>query len=201
VTDALADYAEANADQPAGRRIGVAITALLPFWTGRTIAGVHEASCRQYAQKRRVSNGTVRYELGVIRAAINLAVKANRLTRGAQIWLPDKPEPRDIWLTRSEVARLLRAARRTGAREHLPLFILLSGLEQPRGQDIDQIHVERELFMLLFSRPCRRRKSRDGRYFGAVRFVARTGAKELDAEIHHDTAPCVAQSIPPQQEA
>jgi len=51
----------------------------------------------------------------------------NQLTRGAAVWLPDRPEPRDVWLTRSEFARLLWAALKAPkARGHLPLFLLLA---------------------------------------------------------------------------
>jgi hypothetical protein len=128
VTDVLADYAEANEDRPEAKRIGCAVVALVPFWDGQSIADVHEESCRRYVKHRGVSNGTARRELGILRTAINCAVQTNRLTRGAHVWLPKPPEPRHTWLTRSEVARLLLAARRTQAREHLSLFILLAGL-------------------------------------------------------------------------
>jgi integrase len=84
---------------------------------------VTEAACRKYRKHRGVSDGTLRRELSVLRAAINSA----RLTRTVAVWLPDAPEPLDVWLTRSEVARLLRAARSLPkARLHLPLAILLA---------------------------------------------------------------------------
>jgi integrase len=42
-------------------------------------------------------------------------------------WLPEKPAPRDRWLTRSEAAALIRTARtEPKARWHLPLFILIA---------------------------------------------------------------------------
>jgi len=91
------------------------------------VADVYEATCRQYEKHRRVSKGTLRRELGVLRAAINDEVKSNRLTRGANVWLPDAPEPRDVWLTRREAARLLHSARvLPKARHHLPLMILIA---------------------------------------------------------------------------
>ena len=69
--------------------------------------------------------GTVRRELGVLRAAINYAHKIGRITRPVAVELPERPEPRDRWLTRTEAAHLIRAARTPQARLYLPLFILL----------------------------------------------------------------------------
>ena len=127
VTDVLGTYALAHEDSRGFERIAYAITALVPFWQGRMVADVHETTCRRYAKHRGVSDGTLRRELGVLRAAINFAVQSNRLTRAAAVWFPDAAPPRDVWLTRSEVARLLRAARSLPrACHHLPLAILVA---------------------------------------------------------------------------
>ena len=67
----------------------------------------------------------MRRELGVLRAAINYAHKNGRITRPVAVELPDRPEPRDRWLTRTEAARLIRAARTPQARLYMPLFILI----------------------------------------------------------------------------
>jgi hypothetical protein len=96
VMEILADYAETKADSPAASRIGYAIAALSPFWKEKTVAEVHEGTCRQYAKHRGKSAGTIRRELTVLRSAINFAVRTNQLTRGADVALPDKPEPRDV---------------------------------------------------------------------------------------------------------
>jgi len=47
------------------------------------------------------------------------------ITRTVAVELPERPEPRDRWLTRMEAANLIRAARTPQARLYLPLFILL----------------------------------------------------------------------------
>jgi integrase len=67
----------------------------------------------------------MRFELGVLRTAINWAHKNGRLIRSVPVTLPSRPEPRERWLTRQEAARLIRAARTHKARLYLPLFILL----------------------------------------------------------------------------
>jgi integrase len=63
--------------------------------------------------------------LGVLRAAINYAHKSGRITRPVAVELPERPEPRDRWLTRTEAAHLICAARTAQARLYMPLFILL----------------------------------------------------------------------------
>ena len=127
VTDLLAEYAaERGPRVVAPARIGCAMDALTPFWQGRVVADVTPQTCGAYERYRSArSAGTVRRELGVLRAAINLAHKNGRITRPVAVQLPERPQPRDRWLTRTEAARLIRAARTPQARLYLPLFILL----------------------------------------------------------------------------
>jgi len=76
-------------------------------------------------EKRSRSAGTVRRELGVLRAAINHAHRTGRITRPVAVELPERPEPKDRWLTREEAAAVIRAARTRQARLYLPQFILI----------------------------------------------------------------------------
>ena len=127
VTDVLADYANEGADATSTPwRIAYAVEALTMFWEGRTVANVTRETCRAYDKARGRSAGTVRRELGVLRAAINHAFREGRVTRVVAVHLPDRPEPKDRWLTRKEAAALLSAARQEPkVRLHLPLFILM----------------------------------------------------------------------------
>ena len=72
----------------------------------------------------------------MLRAAIQYAYKNGRLTRPVTVELPERPEPRDRWLTRIEAARLIRAARTPQARLYLPLFILMGLYTGRRKQAI-----------------------------------------------------------------
>lgn len=137
IAEALNLYAELHAPTTsAPERIGYAIDALLPFWEASMVGDVTDDTCRAYAKDRARSAGTVRKELGVLRAAINFAVKRGRVTIAPHVELPDKPEGRSRWLKRDEAVRLVIAARRvrstagldyaTSARSYLPLFILLA---------------------------------------------------------------------------
>ena len=72
------------------------------------------------------SDGTIRRELGVLRAAINWCHTEGLLVQPPPVWLPDKPMARERWLTRQEAACLLREARKLNrSKSYLPLFILL----------------------------------------------------------------------------
>jgi integrase len=126
VTDILNDYLEKRGPKVAApRRIAYAALALTDFFQGNSVADVTLATCAAYADNRSRSSGTVRRELGVLRAAINYAHRIGRLTRTVAVELPERPPPRDRWLTRDEAARLLRAAKTRHARLSMPLFILL----------------------------------------------------------------------------
>lgn len=92
----------------------------------RTVANVTKHTCGAYSRSRSRSDGTIRRELGVLRAAINYAHKEGRLTRSVPVHLPERPESKDRWLTRQEAAALLRASLRSPkVRLYLPLFIVM----------------------------------------------------------------------------
>ncbi len=117
------------------------IQALAPFWADLTCDAVKGSTCRLYARERAkprkiettsktgktfsrvVTAGasTVRPELGVLQAALNHACEEGLLIHPISVSLPEEGVPRDRWLTRDEVARLLRCAE-----PHVRRFILLS---------------------------------------------------------------------------
>ena len=55
----------------APERIAYAIDALTDFWDGRMVSDITEQTCRAYGRHRDRAVGTVRRELGALRAAIN----------------------------------------------------------------------------------------------------------------------------------
>lgn len=128
ITDCLIDYAEARKDAVVSLdRIAYALVPLADYWEGKTVADITRETCAAYTRCRERSDGTVRRELGVLRAAVNLAHHEGRLTRPVAVTLPERPEPKDRWLTRKEVAALVRAARNEPTvRLYLPLFILIA---------------------------------------------------------------------------
>lgn len=126
ITDVLNDYLEQHGPKIAApARLAYAAIALADFFEGNSVADVTPETCWRYVEKRGRSIGTARRELGVLRAAINYAHRYGRITRPVVVELPDRPEPRDRWLSRAEAAQIIRAARTPQARLYLPLFILI----------------------------------------------------------------------------
>lgn len=105
---------------------------------GRTgyLSDINTATCRAYIAHvgaRRSAS----MDLELLRAAMNHAVKEQMLDRVVPVTLPEKSLPRERWLTRSEVARMVWAAWRFrreqasgeddwGARKHIARFILMA---------------------------------------------------------------------------
>lgn len=143
VATALAIYGKEHAPTLAApERIAHAIEALLPFWGDRPVAAIKGETCRLYARRRRgrtgrpLSDGTIRRELGTLAAALAYCVREGYLTRAPTVVLPKRPPARERWLTRSEVARLIRAARSDPHTRHLARFILIGVYTGTRKQDI-----------------------------------------------------------------
>lgn len=93
--------------------IGYMISALLPYWGEKLLSDVRAATCREYIARRAVSvrPGTIRRELDTLSSAIGHWHREHGpLTSVPKVTMPDKPPPRDRWLTRSEAALLLAGA-------------------------------------------------------------------------------------------
>lgn len=98
------------------------------WWGTRTLADINGPSCRAYAAwrtgqvwksatpgspgARKVTTAAARRELEDLRAALRYHHREGLCSEAVQVVLPEKPMARERWLTRSEAARLLWAARR-----------------------------------------------------------------------------------------
>jgi len=165
IADTLTDYGldrGPHVSDPA--RIGETIAALVPFFGAHPVSFINEKTCRDYCTSRAVKPGTARRELTTLRAAINLDFRQGRLTAAVPVWLPPKPEGKDRWLTRKEVAALLRAAKTSlKGRLHLPLFILIGVYTGARKEAIlslrwPQVDLDRRL--IDFNPPGRERTAK-----------------------------------------
>lgn len=134
IGDVLAVYLEEHAPHTADpARIAYAADPLIAFWGDLPVSAITKNTCRRYAAQRvraradgqviPIAPGTIRRELGTLRAALQYSIGEGRLTTAPVIHMPEKPAPKDRWLTREEAARLLLAARRS---RHLAYFILIS---------------------------------------------------------------------------
>jgi integrase len=105
--------------------------------------------CRQYRDMRYAAGrkpNTVRKELEVVRAAVNFHKKGDK----AVFELPSPPPPKERYLTRDEVRRLIKATRRFS---HVRAFIALSVATAARQSALldltwDRVDFDRRRIML-----------------------------------------------------
>lgn len=101
-----------------------ALGRLNAFFGSSNVSEIKGRLCREFADHRQTESGA-RRDLEILRAAINHYHKEYGLDTVPAVTLPEKSLPRERWLTRSEVARLIRAARRTRQCDHLVRLILI----------------------------------------------------------------------------
>jgi integrase len=85
----------------------------------------HMLARRTYLERRQaegVAPGTIRRDISVLRAALAWAVRERWIASAPYVEMPQRPPPRDRWLTRGEVDRLISAC----ASPHLRLFTILA---------------------------------------------------------------------------
>lgn len=131
IADALAIYGKERGPEVADpQRLGFAIEALLPFWGDLSVSAIKGETCRRYVKQRKASISTARRELGALSAALNYCFREGYLLSAPPVTLPEKPAPRDRWLTEDEATRLLNAAEPW---PHLRKFIMLALYTCSRG--------------------------------------------------------------------
>jgi integrase len=130
LADVLERYAREHGGALVGhgpQTLGYNLKALIPFWGKSMVGDVREATCRAYQRYRKGrSPATVARELSVLGAAINHDWRAGRLTAPVATWRPRASDPRDLWLRRDDISRLLRGARKVPSRRHLSTFIMIA---------------------------------------------------------------------------
>ena len=82
--------------------------------------------CRSYTASRRAagrSDGAIHTELGLLRTALSWAAKPGRrlIPEAPEIERPQKPDPKERWLTRPEIDRLIAAC----TMPHIRLAVIL----------------------------------------------------------------------------
>lgn len=119
IADVLAYYAREKAVNHAHPElVGYHMTPLLEFFNERTCNWLDASTCRQYVAARaagkighrKVQSSTARRELETLQAALRFCRKEKKLSVDIEVTLPEKPEARQRWLTRSEAAALIGGA-------------------------------------------------------------------------------------------
>lgn len=134
IADVLLVYDREHLQHTASAGDGRYRIAFLARWGGHyRVSEIKPARCLEYQTERPTKSGA-RKDLELLRAAIRYWHRHHGpLATVPAITLPAKELPRERWLTRSEAARLLWAARRT---EHLRRFILLGLYTGSRSKNI-----------------------------------------------------------------
>lgn len=125
---------------------------------------VSTADCRAYADERRkagIKDGSIHTELGHLRSVLVWAAKGQLIKHAPHIERPPKPDPKEGYLTRPEVAALIAA---TGA-PHIKLAILLmisTGARNAAALQLtwDRVDFERRMIQLRNPFDKARRKGR-----------------------------------------
>lgn len=85
------------------------LDVLMDWWGDKTLADVNGINCRRYAEWKQ-NNGGARRDLQDLSAAIGYHLKQGYHREIVLVELPKAGRPRDRWLTRSEIAKLVWAA-------------------------------------------------------------------------------------------
>lgn len=130
------------------KTIDYSINMLMPFFGNLLPSHVTNQLFRQFAEENRsVSAGTILRRLGVLKAALRYAEGNRWIAPLPPLRMPvGHPPPRDLWLTREQVALLLEKAKSP----HIELFIKLAVFTGARsGAILDltwaQVDIERRL--------------------------------------------------------
>jgi integrase len=106
-----------------------------------------------------VSPGTLRREITVLRAALSWAFREKWIAEKPYVEMPPKPPPRERWLTRDEIDRLVSG----GASYHIRLFVILAYHTAARSGAIldltwDRVDFDRRI--IVYDRPGRRKTNK-----------------------------------------
>ncbi|KQS74059.1 integrase [Rhizobium sp. Leaf384] len=125
VGDVLLVYLDEKADsssRPVETR--ARIGRLNEFFGEIAVGEIRGKKCREFADERETDSGA-RRDLEILRAAINYYHGEYTLDVVPKVTLPDKSLPRERWLSRSEVASMVRASRRLRLCDHIARLVLI----------------------------------------------------------------------------
>jgi integrase len=140
VAEVMATYLQKHAARSPSREFLVHTSRpIIDWWGPRTLAEINAESCQLYVEWRTqqlhrhtkrekfVGEQTARHELKTLRTAINwYHANHRRLPDRPTVTLPARaPQRVDYWLSRTEVAARIRAARSNPLSHHIARFLLI----------------------------------------------------------------------------
>lgn len=125
IADVLLVYLDERVPKLIGEDKARSECARLNDWMGdKPVSEIKGKLCREYAKSRGTEAGA-RRDLETLRAALRYYHAEHGLDVLPTVSLPQKSLPRERWLTRKEVAALIRAARSEDKCDHLVRLILI----------------------------------------------------------------------------
>lgn len=108
--DIVSEYIKYLGVRPAGKTLAYTAKALVPHFGALRPDQISIAICEEYARRRDeagLSQGSIHTELGHLQSAFNYARKSQLIDRAPHIWRPAKPAPKERYLDRGEIGRLI----------------------------------------------------------------------------------------------
>lgn len=124
VASMLEDYRLSLGEKPTARTVGYIMPKLCEHFGVLRADHITRDTCTSYTKKRTDEGraiGTVHTELGHLRSALIYAEKTRVIPSAPHIWRPEKPTPKERYLSRDEITRLIDAA----VTPHVRLAIIL----------------------------------------------------------------------------
>jgi len=109
--EVLNDYSAFLQDESSAERLKNARKHLDPFWSQGYVSDFNAESIKLYCKQQQRAPGTLKRELGILKAAVNHAISMERLIRFELPDIPIEDNVRDKVLSRSELAKLLNCVR------------------------------------------------------------------------------------------
>lgn len=131
IAQVLKDYMHFQLDDDSLERTTFGVSPILIFWQDQPVSAVNKEAVKAYTKQQRklgLSNGTIRRDLGILKAAIGHAQEMERLGHYnfPTKQLPPKGKPRSRFLYRFELVALHKAARQEPrTRFSLRLFLVI----------------------------------------------------------------------------
>lgn len=113
VSDIWEAYRADLGDKPTAKTMGYTGKAVLAHFGHHRPDQITTEQCRSYATKRikaGISQGSVHTELGHLRSTMTFGVKNRMIESAPYIERPAKPTPKERYLTKAEVERLIASA-------------------------------------------------------------------------------------------
>lgn len=110
ITECWWAYRDSLGNKPTGRTLDYLGKAVLEHFGHLRPDHITRETCLKYdvvRSKRGISTGTIHTELGHLRSCLRYAEKIGLISRAPHIWRPAKPMPKERFLTREEISRLI----------------------------------------------------------------------------------------------